>query len=144
MSGELRALPASAEVVLAAAEVALHAQRMSALVHRDDRVQAVDLARPADVFDRFSRTVGSHDAPSIALEPCPRRRVPQIVSDSGRRFRRACRHSVCTRAVPIISEFFGIAVRMFYKKHEPAHFHAEYQRQQGTFDRLLDQLEPLQ
>jgi hypothetical protein len=36
--------------------------------------------------------------------------------------------------VPIISVFFGIVVRMFYKEHEPAHFHAEYQGQHGKFD----------
>jgi hypothetical protein len=39
-----------------------------------------------------------------------------------------------TPTVPIISVFFGIVVRMFYKEHEPAHFHAEYQGQQGKFD----------
>jgi len=33
--------------------------------------------------------------------------------------------------VPIISVFFGIVVRMFYKEHEPGHFHAEYQGQQA-------------
>jgi hypothetical protein len=32
-----------------------------------------------------------------------------------------------TAAVPTISVFFGIVVRMFYKEHEPSHFHAEYQ-----------------
>jgi hypothetical protein len=36
--------------------------------------------------------------------------------------------------VPIISTFFGIVIRMFYREHEPAHFHAEYQGQQATFD----------
>ena len=36
--------------------------------------------------------------------------------------------------MPIISVFFGIVVRMFYQEHEPAHFHAEYQGQQGKFD----------
>lgn len=36
--------------------------------------------------------------------------------------------------MPIISVFFGIVVRMFYREHEPAHFHAEYQGQQGKFD----------
>ena len=36
--------------------------------------------------------------------------------------------------MPIISVFFGIVVRMFYKEHEPAHFHAEYQGQQGKFN----------
>jgi hypothetical protein len=36
--------------------------------------------------------------------------------------------------MPIISVFFGIIVRMYYKEHEPAHFHAEYQNQQGKFD----------
>ena len=36
--------------------------------------------------------------------------------------------------MPIISVFFGIVVRMFYKEHEPAHFHAEYQGKQGKFD----------
>jgi len=36
--------------------------------------------------------------------------------------------------VPIISLFFGIIVRMFYKEHEPAHFHVEYQGQLAKFD----------
>ena len=36
--------------------------------------------------------------------------------------------------MPIISAFFGIVIRMFYKEHEPAHFHAEHQGQQGKFD----------
>jgi hypothetical protein len=35
--------------------------------------------------------------------------------------------------LPIISVFFGIVIRMFYREHEPAHFHAEYQGQQGKF-----------
>jgi Domain of unknown function (DUF4160) len=39
-----------------------------------------------------------------------------------------------TALVPIISVFFGIVIRMFYKEHEPARFHAEYQGQQGKFD----------
>jgi hypothetical protein len=36
--------------------------------------------------------------------------------------------------MPIISTFFGIVIRMFYKEHEPGHFHAEHQGQQGKFD----------
>ena len=36
--------------------------------------------------------------------------------------------------MPIISTFFGIIIRMFYREHEPAHFHAEHQGQQGKFD----------
>jgi hypothetical protein len=36
--------------------------------------------------------------------------------------------------VPIISAFFGIVIRMFYKEHEPAHFHAEHAAQQAKFD----------
>jgi hypothetical protein len=36
--------------------------------------------------------------------------------------------------MPIISVFFGIVVRMFYREHEPVHFHAEYQGQHGKFD----------
>lgn len=36
--------------------------------------------------------------------------------------------------MPIISVFFGIVIRMFYKEHEPPHFHAEYQAQQAKFD----------
>jgi Domain of unknown function (DUF4160) len=39
-----------------------------------------------------------------------------------------------TAGVPIISIFFGIVVRMYYKEHEPAHFHAEHQGQDGKFD----------
>ena len=36
--------------------------------------------------------------------------------------------------VPIISVFFGIIIRMFYKEHEPPHFHAEHQGQHGKFE----------
>ena len=36
--------------------------------------------------------------------------------------------------MPIISAFFGIVIRMFYREHEPPHFHAEYQGQQARFD----------
>lgn len=36
--------------------------------------------------------------------------------------------------MPIVSTFFGILIRMFYKEHEPAHFHAEYQGQQAKFN----------
>jgi len=36
--------------------------------------------------------------------------------------------------MPVIPMFFGIVIRMYYKEHEPAHFHAEYQSQQGKFD----------
>lgn len=36
--------------------------------------------------------------------------------------------------MPVISAFFGITIRMYYREHEPAHFHAEYQGQQATFD----------
>lgn len=36
--------------------------------------------------------------------------------------------------MPIISVFFGIVIRMYYREHEPAHFHAEHQGQHGKFD----------
>lgn len=36
--------------------------------------------------------------------------------------------------MPIISAFFGIVIRMYYKEHEPAHFHAEHGSQQAKFD----------
>jgi hypothetical protein len=39
-----------------------------------------------------------------------------------------------TRLGPVISVFFGIVIRMFYREHEPPHFHAEHQGQQATFD----------
>ena len=39
-----------------------------------------------------------------------------------------------SKPVPIISAFFGIVIRMYYKEHEPAHFHAEHARQQAQFD----------
>ena len=35
--------------------------------------------------------------------------------------------------MPIISAFFGIVIRMFYREHGIPHFHAEYQGQQATF-----------
>jgi len=35
--------------------------------------------------------------------------------------------------VPVISVFFGIVIRMFYREHGLPHFHAEYQGQRATF-----------
>jgi hypothetical protein len=36
--------------------------------------------------------------------------------------------------MPIVSTFFGIVIRMFYKEHEPPHFHAEHQGQLAKFN----------
>jgi hypothetical protein len=36
--------------------------------------------------------------------------------------------------MPVISIFFGIVIRMYYKEHEPRHFHAEHQSQHAKFD----------
>lgn len=35
--------------------------------------------------------------------------------------------------MPVISTFFGIVIRMYYRDHGVGHFHAEYQGQQATF-----------
>ena len=35
--------------------------------------------------------------------------------------------------MPVISVFFGIVIRIFYREHGLPHFHAEYQGQQATF-----------
>ena len=35
--------------------------------------------------------------------------------------------------MPVISVFFGIVIRMFFREHGVGHFHAEYQGQQATF-----------
>jgi len=35
--------------------------------------------------------------------------------------------------MPVISVFFGIVIRMFYREHGVPHFHAEYQGQHATF-----------
>lgn len=35
--------------------------------------------------------------------------------------------------MPVISMFYGIVIRMFYREHGVAHSHAEYQGQQATF-----------
>ena len=37
------------------------------------------------------------------------------------------------RPVPVISTFFGITIRMFYREHGMPHFHADHQGQQATF-----------
>ena len=36
--------------------------------------------------------------------------------------------------MPYVSMFFGIVIHMFYKEHNPPHFHAEYQGQEASFD----------
>lgn len=48
--------------------------------------------------------------------------VPELLSKAGPKF------------VPIISAFFGIVIRMYYKEHEPQHFHAEHAGQPAKFD----------
>ena len=35
--------------------------------------------------------------------------------------------------MPVISTFFGIVIRMFYREHGLPYFHAEFQGQQATF-----------
>ncbi len=35
--------------------------------------------------------------------------------------------------MPRISEFFGIAIKMFYNDHTPPHFHAEYAGAEATY-----------
>ena len=35
--------------------------------------------------------------------------------------------------MPVISTFFGIVIRMYYRDHGVPHFHVEYQGQQATF-----------
>ena len=36
--------------------------------------------------------------------------------------------------MPIISQFFGIIIRMYYDEHNPPHLHAEYQGEKAIFD----------
>ncbi|MCE9627604.1 MAG: DUF4160 domain-containing protein [Candidatus Eisenbacteria bacterium] len=35
--------------------------------------------------------------------------------------------------MPVLSAFFGIVVRMYYREHAPAHFHAEYAGRHAAF-----------
>ena len=35
--------------------------------------------------------------------------------------------------MPDISRFLGIVIAMYYKEHEPPHFHAKYGNQSGVF-----------
>ena len=35
--------------------------------------------------------------------------------------------------MPEISRFLGIIIAMYYKEHQPAHFHAKYGAQTGVF-----------
>lgn len=36
--------------------------------------------------------------------------------------------------MPIISMFFGIVIKVFYREHNPPHFHAYYQGFEATFE----------
>ena len=36
--------------------------------------------------------------------------------------------------MPEISRFYGIIIKMFYKDHNPPHFHAEYQEFEAIID----------
>ena len=35
--------------------------------------------------------------------------------------------------MPVVSVFFSIVIRMFYREHGVAHFHAEHQGEQASF-----------
>lgn len=35
--------------------------------------------------------------------------------------------------MPRVSEFYGIAIYMYYNDHSPPHFHAEYGEDEGQF-----------
>lgn len=36
--------------------------------------------------------------------------------------------------MPTVSVFLGIIIRMYWKEHNPPHFHVYYQGQEGIFD----------
>ena len=36
--------------------------------------------------------------------------------------------------MPVISSFFGIEIRMYYREHGVPHFHAEFQGERASFD----------
>lgn len=36
--------------------------------------------------------------------------------------------------MPVISRFYGISIMMFFKDHNPPHFHAKYEGQVAVFD----------
>ena len=36
--------------------------------------------------------------------------------------------------MPEISRFYGVIIRMYYKDHNPPHFHAEYQGKSAEYD----------
>jgi len=36
--------------------------------------------------------------------------------------------------MPVISRFYGISILMFFKEHNPPHFHAKYEGQIAVFD----------
>lgn len=43
-------------------------------------------------------------------------------------------HSLARQLMPQISYFLGVIIRMFYRDHNPPHFHAFY----GDFEALID------
>jgi hypothetical protein len=45
---------------------------------------------------------------------------------------RDCEHGHAP--MPIVSRFYGIVIRMFYREHAPAHIHVEHCGQRATFD----------
>ena len=36
--------------------------------------------------------------------------------------------------MPVVSNFFGIIIRMYYDEHNPPYLHAEYQGNRAVFD----------
>ena len=44
--------------------------------------------------------------------------------------------------MPVISEFYGISVRLYYKEHNPPHIHVSYG--EYAFEKRIDNLEVLE
>ena len=65
-------------------------------------------------------------------------RIPHALAVTTRRSRK--RHLdansvfLYTIAMPTISRFFGIAIEMFWREHNPPHFHATYAEDEAVFE----------
>jgi hypothetical protein len=71
----------------------------------------------SDVVDRHKLGLWPHSMQCPGVSTCPQRRLLGFLSYPGKKI---------SPTMPVISSFYGIDIKMYFRDHFPPHFHAFY------------------